>query len=450
AAALGWGALGVLLVVATALPAGLPWPGAWALLATLPTAALLWVGWMRPRNGPERLLGRGPMVWVGALSYSLYLWHWPVLILGEWTADWAGATLPPWSGAALVVGSVLPAWLSWRLVEVPIHRGAWLRHRPRALLASGLALSTVGVLAALPLLPLRSPFVTTPPGGEPAAQAALGAAVLTPGDPPGSVDDPGWVTPDPLVSGLDRPAADVDLCQVGETVGQPVRCEFGDPDGTTTVALVGDSKAMQWLPALQEAADDRGWRIVTYGKSACAFSAAGASRAGAAYPSCDVWNGAVTKALAQDPPDVLVTSGVARTAWDGERGSSELLVDGYAARWRALVAAGVPVVVVGDSPVSPDDLDVCAARHPTELSVCAFDTGPAVAGSALATQREAVAAAGPRVRLLDLTDWICPGESCPVVIGHVAVHRAGDHVTATYAATLAPRVASAVDAALTG
>ena len=60
AAALGWGALGVLLVVATALPAGLPWPGAWALLATLPTAALLWVGWMRPRNGPERLLGPGP------------------------------------------------------------------------------------------------------------------------------------------------------------------------------------------------------------------------------------------------------------------------------------------------------------------------------------------------------------------------------------------------------
>ncbi len=450
AAALGWSALGLLLVVATALPEGLPWPGAWALLATLPTAALLWVGWTRPRTGPERLLGSGPMVWVGTLSYSLYLWHWPVLILGEWTADWAGVTLPPWGAAALVAGSVLPAWLSWRLVESPIHRGGWLRLRPRALLASGLALSAVGVLAALPLLPLRSPFVTTPPGGETPALGSLGATTLTPGEPQAVVDDPGWVTPDPIVSGLDRPGADVDLCQVDVTTREPVRCEFGDPDGTVTVALVGDSKAMQWLPALEQVATARGWRIVTYGKSACAFSAVAASRAGTAYPSCDRWNEAVQVALAQEPPDVLVTSGVARVAWGGERGSHDLLVEGYAARWRTLAVAGVPVVVVGDSPVSPDDLDVCAARHPRELSLCAFDSDLAVAGSALAVQREAVAAAGPGVTLLDLTPWICPGESCPVVIGHVAVHRAGDHVTATYAATLAPRLASAVGAALTG
>ena len=66
-------------------------------------------------------------------------------------------------------------------------------------------------------------------------------------------------------------------------------------------------------------------------------------------------------------------------------------------------------------------------------------------------QRDAVAAASataPDVHLLDLTAPICPGEQCPVVIGHVAVHRAGDHVTATYAATLAPQVAAAVEDAL--
>ena len=66
-------------------------------------------------------------------------------------------------------------------------------------------------------------------------------------------------------------------------------------------------------------------------------------------------------------------------------------------------------------------------------------------------QREAVAtasAAGADVHLLDLTPQICPAERCPLVIGHVAVHRAGDHVTATYAATLAPQVGRAVDDAL--
>jgi len=450
-AALGWAALLVLLAVALWLPQDIDWPGAWALLPTIPAAVLLWVGWQGPVRGPVRVLGTRPMVWVGALSYSIYLWHWPVIILGGWIAQALGTALPPMGLVLLAVGSVVPAWLSWRFVESPIHHGSWLRDRPRALLAAGLALSCAGVLAALPLFALRSPFATSPPGGARPPLAQLGAATLKPGQPFTDVDDPGWVTPDPLVSGEDRPKADVDRCQVPAEATTPVPCTFGDPQGTTTVALVGDSKAMQWLPALEQAAATRGWRVVTYGKSSCAYSDAPTALAGAAYPQCDAWNRAVTAALTADPPDVMVTSGVAASAWAGSGTERQPLVDGYASRWRALADAGVPVVVVGDSPRSPDDLDVCAARHPRELTRCSFVTASAVAGSGLAVQRDAVTAAsaeGAGVRLLDLTSLICPGERCPVVIGHVAVHRAGDHVTATYAATLAPQVAAAVEDAL--
>ena len=170
---------------------------------------------------------------------------------------------------------------------------------------------------------------------------------------------------------------------------------------------------------------------------------------GTLHSLSDAWNDAVVRALRADPPDVVVTSGVAKDAWAGTGTQRRPLVEGYATRWRSLADAGVPVVVVGDSPLSPDDLDICAARHPRELSRCAFPRAEAVAGSGLLVQREAFAAtAGGGVSLLDLTPWICPQELCPVVIGHVAVHRAGDHVTATYAATLAAQVAGAVDDAL--
>jgi peptidoglycan/LPS O-acetylase OafA/YrhL len=447
---LGWAAVAVLLAVAVALPEDVDWPGAWALLATLPTAVLLWVGWQHTTGGPLRALGSRPMVWFGALSYSIYLWHWPVIVLGEWSADWAGIALPSWGKVALALASIGPAWLSWRFVESPIHHGPWLRRRPKALVASGLAISAVGVIAALALVPLRSPFVTTPPGAEPPPPSALGANTLRSGEPVPQVDDPGWVTPDPLVAGQDRPAADVDRCQVDVTVTSPVACVFGDPQGTTTVALVGDSKAMQWLPALEEAAALRGWRIVTWGKSSCAFAAVPATRAGTAYPECDTWNDAVVRALRADPPEVVVTSGVATAAWVDGAADRVALVEGYAARWRSLTTGGTPVVVVGDSPVSPDDLDVCAARHPREMNRCAFDAVPAVARSALPLQREAVASSGGGVALLDLTTWICPLQRCTAVIGHVAVHRAGDHITATYAATLATQLAQAVDDALAG
>ncbi|HET7821594.1 MAG TPA: acyltransferase, partial [Ornithinibacter sp.] len=233
-AALGWAALAVLVAVALWLPQDIDWPGAWALLPTLPTAALLWVGWQAPARGPVRVLGTAPMVWVGGLSYSIYLWHWPVIILGGWTAAAFGTTLPGWGVLLLALVSVVPAWLSWRFVESPIHHGSWLRDRPRALLAAGLALSCVGVLAALPLFALRSPFTTTPPGGTLPPLSRLGAATLQPGQPFTPVDDPGWLTPDPLVSGEDRPKADVDHCQVPAGSTTPVACTFGDPQGSTT------------------------------------------------------------------------------------------------------------------------------------------------------------------------------------------------------------------------
>jgi hypothetical protein len=150
--------------------------------------------------------------------------------------------------------------------------------------------------------------------------------------------------------------------------------------------------------------------------------------------------------LRADPPDLLLTSGYAGSAWDGAHATRAALVTGLATRWSQLRDAGVPVVVLGDSPLSPDDLDVCTARHPHELSRCAFDRAPAIAGSGLSAQRDAAATSG--TPLVDLTPWICPVERCPVAIGNGSFHRAGDHLTATYVRTLAPVLGQALDRAV--
>ncbi|MEP6856265.1 MAG: acyltransferase family protein, partial [Pedococcus sp.] len=443
AATIGWAGLVAVLGSACWLPPGAVTPGPWTLVPTLGAAAVLHAGWTGTPAGPVRLLGTAPMVWVGGLSYSLYLWHWPALILGEWAFDGLGGT----QQALAVALAVVPAWLSHRFLESPIHHSRALAARTRPVLAMGLALSAVGALASLPLTHAPSPFRTTPVAGPRPAFETLGAATLT--SPPSTdpatyaVDDWEWLTPDPQLAGKDRPKADVDRCQVDRLADEPVACEFGVSGGATTVALVGDSKAMQWLPALERLAPDRGWRIVTYGKSACAFADGRAENAGKAYPSCDEWNRRVVDRLRADPPDLLLTSGYAASAWDGDRATRGALVAGLADRWSALRDAGIPVVVLADSPLSPNDLDVCAARHPHELSRCSFARGPAVAGSGLPAQRVASVESG--TPLVDLTDWICPVEQCPVAIGNVTVHRAGDHLTATYVRTLAPVLGAALD-----
>ena len=87
------------------------------------------------------------------------------------------------------------------------------------------------------------------------------------------------------------------------------------------------------------------------------------------------------------------------------------------------------------------------ARNPTLLTRCAFDRGEAMANTGLDAQR-AAALRAPGVEVIDLTPWICPVERCPVAIGNVVIHRAGDHITATYARTLGPQIARQLEAVM--
>ncbi|WP_353618193.1 acyltransferase family protein [Phycicoccus sp. SLBN-51] len=443
---LGWVGLAVVVGTAFLLPDTAGWPGAWALLPTLGTAAVILSGWGEGSQGPGRLLSLRPLVWVGGLSYSLYLWHWPLRVFAD--ELWPGGTARAWA----VLLSVVPAYLGYRLVERPVHHTPRLARSTRRSLTLGAALSLVGVLAGIPLITAPAVFETKPPTGALPPLEQLGAGTLgeTPSADPAAyaVDDWGWLTPDPERAGEDRPSADVDRCQVDERTSTPVRCEFGVKDGPLTIALVGDSKALQWLPALERAAPGQGWRIITYGKSSCAFAAGTTELSRAHYQSCDDWNEAVIRQLVADPPDLVVTSTQADAALRGDKVSRSALVDYLARRWKGLQRAGVPVAVIGDNPGSPSDLDSCMARNPRHLTRCAFDRETALANTGLDAQR-AAALKAPGVELIDLTPWICPVERCPVAIGHVVIHRAGDHITATYAATLGPQIARQLEAVMT-
>lgn len=269
AAWLGWAGLATIVAAALWLPADAGWPGAWALLPTAGAGAVILAGWNGAADapaagsdsppadgGPGRLLALAPLVWVGGLSYSLYLWHWPLAIFAD--ELWPGGTARAWA----VLLSLIPAWLGYRLVERPVHHTPRLARSTRRSLALGLVLSLTGVLAGIPLITAPPVFATAPAGGALPPLEELGASTLgeTPSADPAdyAVDDWGWLTPDPERAGEDRPSADVDHCQVDERTSKPVRCEFGVGDGPVTLALVGDSKAMQWLPALERAAPRRG------------------------------------------------------------------------------------------------------------------------------------------------------------------------------------------------
>ena len=367
---------------------------------------------MRPA-GPVRVLGRAPLVWVGTLSYSLYLWHWPVLTLTEWALD----DLTALQRTVLVLASVLPAWASHRFLESPVHHSRRLARRTRLALTTGATLSAAGALVALPLLTVGSPFRTTPPDGADPVSAALGARALdhqvSPDVLRARVDDPGLGHAGPA-GGREGPTA----CRRRPLPGRPARDRAGarassvSRGGRPRSPSSATPRRCSGCRPSRTPRRTRGWRIVTYGKSSCAFAAGHAALAGRPYQQCDTWNAKVMAALRADPPDLVVTSGFATAAWDHGAPSRAALVSGLAQRWQQVRGLGSALSSSSETARSrPNDLDVCAARHLHHLAACAFHRRAAVADSALPEQAEAARLSG--TPLVDLTGRICPLACAP-------------------------------------
>ncbi|PYC88230.1 acyltransferase [Streptomyces tateyamensis] len=428
---------GLALVLGSALlTAGqAAWPGYRALWPVLGAAAVLVGG----TEEAGRLLAVRPLVWIGGLSYSLYLWHWPLLVAARAVRPEGGALL----GAGVVLASVLPAWLSHRWVENPVRVSPALARRPGATWAVAAGCTALGVASGLVL-------TGTPPIGTPATAQATGQVIgasaldgLTAQQQAAlwRVDAYPAVRPDPLHAGLDVPAAYGRGCQAGTEASAVASCDFGDPAGGTLIVLAGDSKILQWEPALDLIGRQHAIHVVTMTKSNCAFTDAVPVLADHPYASCVAWNRQVTARILALKPALVLTSQNSALALDSAAaagpGTAPPMRAGLARTWTRLQQAGIPVVaVLNNTTVVPAPVDECVARHPAALSTCAFRPDYRTAD----LQAEVARQLGAGV--IDLNARICPEQHCPAVIGSVLVYRDGTHLTATYVDTLAPALAA--------
>ena len=439
---IGWLGLAAIAASGALFDASARWPGYRALLPTLGTAAVIVAGFSAGGGGAARLLSWRPMVWVGGLSYSLYLWHWPLLVAA--TAHWG--KLGALRGLGVVAISLLPAWLSHRFVENPIRFSRRVGRSSRFALSLGLGFTLTGAAAGLALW-------CAVPGHPPSRQPlALGARAL--GSNPGATasaaprDHSDTIVPDPMQAPKDIPKAYAEGCQVGYGADTPVECIAGDPKGAIDIVLAGDSKIMQWYSAFDELGKENGWRIRTRAKSECAFSATVDARAGHPDLSCLHWNEKVLVQLLADPPDLVVTSqrqaqGYEEPTQASSPQTKEAMSAGLAKRWGQLEARGIHVAVLLDNPGPAVNVYECVAKNRERLSACAFSRQEGIDRSAAPTQL-AAASAIPSVTVVDLTPGICPTEKCEPVIGGVLVYRQGSHLTDTYVRTLAPRLHAAL------
>jgi peptidoglycan/LPS O-acetylase OafA/YrhL len=444
AAIAGW--LGLAAIVASALlvTSRTAWPGYAAALPTLGAAAVIAAGAAAGSRGPVAILGTRPFRWIGDLSYSLYLWHWPMIVLA--TAHWGGLSVA--RGTAVVVASVIPAWITFRLVENPLRYSRAVSRSPRLALSLGGSFTMVGICAGLALLVTSATAVGPTAGPD---RHAPGAAVLvaSPGDGLANAvpDQFEFITPDPLQATQDLPDTTADECFQQMVSAELVWCTYGNPRGVTRVALVGDSKMDQWLPAFQLLAAQNDWRLDVAFKGACPFTSAIALKGDdptKPYTDCTQWNTTLLRRLIAERPDYVVTSQGSSLAADSSgRASVDAMVAGMRSSWSTLDSVGTKVILIANNPSPGLNVMECVDKNRDRLSACAFSRERHLTDPAFLTQRQAVAEV-TSVKMIDLFDAICPTERCPPVIGNVLIYRMGSHITATYAKTLTPQLAQAL------
>jgi peptidoglycan/LPS O-acetylase OafA/YrhL len=422
AGALAWAGLAAVAVAGVALTAEMPYPGLAALLPTAGAVALLYGG--AAPSGPVRLLAAAPLRFLGKISYSLYLWHWPLLVLPLMFLERALTGVEVVASVAVAIGV---SWLSWRFVEQPFRYGdrsrratSWSAIRVGVAGILSVALFTQGLAAALP-----SSAVTVQPTPSPS-----GSPVAS----DGPITLPADLTPSLASARDDEERLRGDGCLAFERVTTPPNCEYGVKGSAITIALVGDSHASHWFPAIEAIALERGWRLVTFVKVSCSFTTLVQRNLALKreYRECTAFNEATVARLNQIKPALTIIVN-RRTFRPIEENITSALAGAALGEMVARIPGATAILV--DTPDPGRDVPACLSKHPSDIRACLFTQDDADNREIGIAERVAADVSG--ARLIDLTANICTEWPCSPISGSVLIYRDEDHMTATFSRSLA-------------
>ncbi|QSB06089.1 acyltransferase family protein [Natronoglycomyces albus] len=436
AAILAW--LGIAALVSCGIVfTGAEFPGFAALVPTLGGAAIIAAAVAQPHTTAGSLLRSAPLQRLGQLSFSLYLWHWPVLVTYlVMTGEERPGLL---SGLGIVAVSILLAQGTHLLLEVRLPATGIGQKTVRGGFALGATCLVVVMLAVTAWFSIiegerkRIEALSADAANYPGAQQLANTAQTTSNAP---------LIPSFLDAHLDDELELRDECSQN-IVGKAVKfCELGSEDPEYTIAIIGASKTWQWVPAFLQFHEEHNWRIIPMTKNACHFSAYEQIYRGEVYEDCNEWNDRVMDELAQLRPDAVFAT-ANRVDEHGEYTD-----EGYIARWEQLDDMGIDVFAIRDTPRPGFDVPECVEANGITSLECARDRDDIypLQEPEVATEFDVP----DNVRFIDLIDYVCGDQVCPPVVGNILVYQDTTHITATYMRTLAPYLEAELVATIDG
>ena len=353
-------------------------PGLYALVPVLGTAALLSSIGAWPK--PLKLLATNrTSVWLGKISYPLYLWHWPALVL---PIAFLSRDLKLWERLCALLVTVILADLTTRYVEEPIRLKSYSPRR--------VVLTTIIAMALALLVGFGISKSTT-------------SSILVDGK---------QVT----LAGIEsRPTPYEDGCHLNYRESISPLCAFGKLDGAKTVVLYGDSHAVQWFPALEKLAREKSFKLITLTKSACPSIDVVRESVGAFQMSnCAAWRTSAIARITAEKPDLIILSSFEHFVPPGDpRSVEQWWADGSLRTYETLKPLASKVIYLMDTPLPERNIPDCLAS--TSADKCLADKTLGL----------------PQVANFDIIDpskWLCENNCPGIVHGNVA-YRDASHIS---------------------
>ncbi len=378
-----------------------PFPSFWAALPTVGAVLTLYGGQSGSRIMPQFLIQWRGTQFFGDISYSLYLWHWPLLIL---LPVWLGQSLNGFTAAAVFALAVAIAGASKRVIEDPVRFG-WLARRGNLLQITICFVAMGAVIAVSSFAQINVSARLNESAATSALRPALGV--------------------------LDRDISHAEKakCFVSKVEDAFTSCPYGDPEGKLRVALLGDSHMRQYFTPLQAIALKHHWQLTLLSKSACPPLSAEVAVEGLPEESCLKWQQSLGSYLKSvEPFDLIIEASSSYV-------TSQVLNIGesFGQLVKSQQARGSAWIVIRDNPKPSADTTACIEAHPkTAAKLCVT---PRAAALKPVDQIWQAARKLEGVVIADFTDVYC-SQSCAGVIGDIIVYRDQSHLTDTFAATL--------------
>ena len=320
--------------------------------------------------------------WLGKISYPLYLWHWPALVL---PSSAIGRPLRVRERLVCIVLTVVLAHFTNKFIEEPLrHRKFASRKIYQAALATTLVSLLTGILIAM----------------------SATSIISTKGETSFTFD---------LEKVMKKPAVYGDGCHVNYGETKSGLCTYGVKNSSTTIVLYGDSHAAQWFPALEKLARKRGFTLISLTKSACPSVDAPRPDQGAFKNiHCEKWRENSIKRIQKiHPAAVIVSSFQYFTPPHGYPDRAQWWSDGQQKLLHDLNGASDNLIYLSDTPRPVRDIPSClASRNSNSCDSSEKSPVTIIRG----------------FKIIDPTDWLC-SDFCPAILDGIVAYRDASHIS---------------------